>query len=56
MQWNLILSLGEKIVSWFWNSREVKEFVIKLLERYSKSTDNDIDDSVVEIIKTALLK
>lgn len=56
MNWNILLSLGEKIVDWFWNSKEVKEFVVKLLERYSDSTDNDIDDSIVEIVRSALLK
>ena len=56
MNWNVLLSLAEKIVAWFWNSREVKEFVVKLLERYSGTTDNDIDDSIVEIVRNALLK
>ena len=38
------------------NSREMKEFVIELLERYSKQTDNDIDDVLVQLVKSKLLK
>lgn len=54
--WNLVLLAAEKIVDFFWNSREVKEFVIYLLEKYANSTDNQIDNKVVEIIKSKLLK
>lgn len=52
----VFLGVAEKIVEHFMNSREVKEFVVKLLERYSKSTDNDIDDMVVTLVKNALLR
>lgn len=38
------------------NSREVKEFVIHLLDRYVKTTDNDIDDMVVVMVRKALLR
>jgi len=38
------------------NSKEMKEFVIELLERYSKQTDNDIDDVLVQLVKSKLLK
>lgn len=38
------------------NSRQVKELVVHLLERYSKTTDNDIDDMIVKIVRDALLK
>lgn len=54
--WNLVLLAAEKIVDFFWNSREVKEFVIYLLEKYANSTDNQIDNKIVEIIKSKLLK
>ena len=53
--WNLVLLAAEKIVDLFWNSREVKEFVVHLLEKYAKSTENEIDDKIVEIIKSKLL-
>jgi hypothetical protein len=53
--WNLILVTAEKVVDFFWKSREVKEFVVHLLERYSKSTDNEIDDMIVDIVRKKLL-
>jgi hypothetical protein len=56
MSWNVPLKVSEMIVEWFWRSCEVKGFVVHLLERYAKSTDNDIDDMVVGIVKENLLK
>jgi hypothetical protein len=53
---NVFLGVAEKIVEFFMNSREVKEFVVHLLERYAKSTDNDIDDMIVALVKKALLR
>jgi hypothetical protein len=53
--WNLVLVAAEKVVDFFWKSREVKEFVVHLLERYAKSTDTDIDDMVVNLVRTKLL-
>ncbi len=38
------------------DSREVKEFVVQLLERYAKNTDNDIDDMIVAMVRKALLR
>ena len=52
----IFLGIAQKIVEQFMNSREVKEFVIYLLDRYSKTTDNDIDDMVVVMVKKALLR
>jgi hypothetical protein len=52
----IFLGVAEKIVQHFMNSREVKEFVVQLLERYAKSTDNDIDDMIVAMVKKALLR
>jgi hypothetical protein len=40
----------------FWKSCEVKRFVVHLLERYANSTDNDIDNMVVGLVKGKLLK
>lgn len=34
----------------------VKNLVIELLERYVKSTDNSIDDQVLETVKALLFK
>ena len=52
----LFLGVAEKIVEHFMNSREVKEFVVKLLERYVNTTDNDIDDMIVVMVRKALLR
>lgn len=41
-------------ILWFFNSKAVKEMVIQLLEKYAKSTDNDIDDNIVAMVKSAL--
>lgn len=53
---NIFLALAEKVLTYFMNSREVKEFVVELLARYSKTTDNDIDDMIVVMVKKALLR
>lgn len=55
MNWNVLAKLGESLVEMFWQSCEVKRFVVHLLEKYAKSTDNDIDNMVVEIVRTKLL-
>jgi hypothetical protein len=34
----------------------VKNLVIELLEKYVKSTDNSIDDNVLELVKDLLFK
>jgi hypothetical protein len=56
MSWNLPLKAAEVFVEWFWKSCEVKGFVVHLLERYARSTDTDIDDMVVGIVREKLLK
>jgi hypothetical protein len=38
------------------NSCHTKRLVVELLERYVKTTDNDIDDLIVVSVRTALLK
>ena len=55
MNTNVLLTLGQKVVEMFWQSCEVKRFVVHLLEKYSASTDNDIDDIAVRLVKTKLL-
>ena len=55
MNWNVLVKLGESLVEMFWQSCEVKKFVIHLLEKYSESTDNDIDDMAVNLVRTKLL-
>ena len=55
MNWNFLLTTSEKVVEYFRNSKEAKEFVVHLLERYEKSTDNEIDDMIVDIVRKKLL-
>jgi hypothetical protein len=38
------------------NSCHTKRLVVELLERYVKTTDNDIDDIIAGSVKKALLK
>jgi hypothetical protein len=55
MNWNIFLKIGESIVEMFWQSCEVKRFVVRLLEKYAESTDNDVDNMAVSLIRTKLL-
>ena len=52
---NVLLKLGETLVGMFWQSCEVKRFVVQLLEKYASSTDNDIDNLAVQLVRTKLL-
>lgn len=56
MTWNVLVKGAEVVVGWFWRSCEVKKFTVHLLEKYSNSTDNDVDDKLVELVRNALLK
>jgi hypothetical protein len=38
------------------NSCHTKRLVVELLERYVKTTDNDIDDLIAGSVRTSLLK
>ena len=38
------------------NSCQTKKLVCDLIDRYVKTTDNDIDDVIAATVKTALLK
>lgn len=38
------------------NSCHTKRLVVELLERYVKTTDNDIDNLIASTVRTALLK
>ena len=55
MNMNVLVKLGETLVNMFWQSCEVKRFVVHLLEKYAKSTDNDIDNMAVELVRSKLL-
>lgn len=38
------------------NSPHVKELVCELIDRYAKTTDNDIDDFIAHVVRKGLLK
>jgi hypothetical protein len=38
------------------NSCHTKKLVVELLERYVRTTDNDVDDLIAGTVRTALLK
>lgn len=52
---NVLLKVGENLVLMFWQSCEVKKFTVRLLEKYVDTTDNDVDNMVVELVKAKLL-
>jgi hypothetical protein len=56
MNWNVLVKLGESLVEMFWKSCEVKRFVVHLLEKYAASTDNDVDNMLVNLVRAKLLK
>ena len=49
-----MLALLKPIVLTFLKSEKFKLFVIDLLEKLSKESDNDLDDKAVEFIKRVL--
>lgn len=50
-----IVAAVKPILIWLANSNEVKNLIVELLEGYVKSTDNKVDDLVVETVRKALL-
>jgi hypothetical protein len=51
----LLLTLATTIVQNFWDSKEVRNLIINVLQNYSKSTKSKVDDVLVELVKTKLL-
>jgi hypothetical protein len=49
-----MLALLKPIVLTFLKSEKFKLFVLDLLEKLSKESDNDLDDKAVEFIKRGL--
>jgi hypothetical protein len=49
-----IVNILKPVIFSFLTSKAVKDLVIQLLEAYVKTTDNRIDDSVVEIVRAKL--
>ena len=50
-----MITVIKPIVFAFAKSKAVKELVVKLLEAYAKTTDNTVDDKLVELVKKNLL-
>ena len=34
--------------------KQMKEFAVQMMEEYAKSTDNDVDDALVEKIRNSM--
>ena len=49
-----MITLVKPILFAFIKTKAVKELIVKLLEAYAKSTDNTVDDKLVEIVKKNL--
>ena len=50
-----MITLVKPILFAFIKTKAVKELIVKLLEAYAKSTDNSVDDKLVELVKKNLL-
>ena len=50
-----MIALIKPILIKFMNSKALKELVVKILEAYSKTTDNTIDDKLTALVKKNLL-
>ena len=42
------------VVKWFWDSKEARALVVALLSRYAASTDNKIDNALVQFVRSEL--
>ena len=49
-----MITLVKPILFAFIKTTAVKELIVKLLEAYAKSTDNTVDDKLVELVKKKL--
>ena len=45
----LLLMLVRKVFK-----KQMKEFAIQMMEEYAKSTDNDVDDALVLMVRNAM--
>lgn len=52
----VLVELVKPLVLSAMNSCATKKLVCELLDRYVKTTDNDIDDVIALTVKTALLR
>jgi hypothetical protein len=51
-----VVNLIKPILFQFLNSCQVKKLVVDLIDRYVKTTDNDIDNVIASTVRVALLK
>ncbi|MDW7641719.1 MAG: hypothetical protein SCG72_04870 [Nitrosarchaeum sp.] len=51
-----LVNLLKPILIQFMNSCQVKKLVVDLIDRYVKTTDNDIDNVIASTVRVALLK
>lgn len=51
---NAVLAVVKPFLFSFLTSKAVKDLVVQLLERYVNTTDNRVDDALVEIVKERL--
>lgn len=51
-----LITLVKPILFAFLNSRQVKDLVCDILDKYVKSTDNDIDNVIAFTVRKALIK
>ena len=51
-----MIALIKPILFKFLGSKAVKELVVSLLEAYSKTTDNTVDDKLTALVKKNLLQ
>ena len=51
-----VVNLLKPILVQFLNSCQVKKLVVDLIDRYVKTTDNDIDDVIASTVRVTLLK
>ena len=49
-----MITLVKPILFAFIKTTAVKELIVKLLEAYAKSTDNELDDRALQIVKKGL--
>lgn len=48
---NAVLAVVKPLLFSFLTSKAVKDLVIELLQKYVSTTDNRVDDALVEIVK-----
>lgn len=51
---NAVIAIVKPVLLSFLASKAVKDLVVELLQKYVATTDNRIDDALVEIVKSKL--